>query len=351
MSAPKGLGWWVAFERAITDGPKAVDVQHAIDVCKATGAEWICVRASAGGNDDADLNAQSIAAYVAAGLQVVIWIFDYATSEAAELVDFKRYRDLGVTHAVLNAEYEYFAASEAQARGLVAKLRAMGFEWIAHAPPDYAGGRGDGPLKALDEVCDAIMPQTYAYEHNDQGHVHHIRAVMSLYSLRGFGPSKVWPILGGYRPRTRGYGADKKPLPTPPMADEANRVAADVVAGLDECERMGVPAPSIYTIDALHFINAAVGAAVLAAVTAWAEQRMPAKHEPGPSFPDTAATPITWADRAEQRAEHEVSTDPGTPRAKSTSSQRMKAVQVPPTEPPPVEPGAIIILDDEDPES
>jgi hypothetical protein len=302
-----GFGFWVAFERAISDGSKKVDLEKAIDICQSTGAEWIAVRASAGGNDDADLNAESIQAYHDAGIEPIIWIFDYAGRQQAELADFERFRKMGVTKAILNAEFEYIPASGDEARALVKAVRALGYEQVFHAPPCYAGARGDGALKVLDKECDKILPQVYAFEINDQGHVHHITSVMEGYAKRGYGPDKVSPILCSYRPKTRGYTKEGKPIPTPHMDNEPQRVAEDVVAGLKLCESMGISTMSIYSIDALHFIDQKVGDAVLAAVETWADQSPTTKASlhtpPGPSFPDTAANPIGRADRAEQEYE------------------------------------------------
>lgn len=300
LNVKSSLGWWVAFERAIDDGPKAVDLQKAIDVCKSTGAEWIAVRGGAGGHDDADLNAESIAAYREAGIEPIVWVFNYQRSQQAELDDFARFAKMGVTKAILNAEFEYIPASEAQARSLVQGVRDLGYEWVAHAPPDYAGGRGEGALAALDEVCDAILPQVYAFEHNDKGHLHHIAAVVELYAARGYGLDKVWPVLGSYRPRTRGYsknpttGKTDVPIPTARLTNEAERVSADVVAGLVDCFARGVRFPSIYSIDAMNFANhdRTVGEQTLAAVIKWYDEQHAIVAEPGVNLGDAGHVAI-----------------------------------------------------------
>lgn len=279
MSAPQGLGAWIAFEHAIDPGPKTADLARAVTICKAIGAEWIVLRTGAGSVPDADLSEASIFAFAAAGIRVFLWPFIYAGALEGELKILRRYRGLCVPGGrpivqgiVLNAEYQFMAgATVAEATTTVRRVREIGYEWVAHAPPDHAGGRGEGPLKTLDALCDAILPQTYAWEHNDLGHVHTIDKVLALYGARGLGLDKVWPILCTYRPRFRGKtpAPANVPIPTPPLANEAARVAGDIVAGLDRIDALGgCPAPSLYSIDGMQFASRpGVAEAVLAALT------------------------------------------------------------------------------------
>lgn len=324
MPAPRGFGWWIAFERTISPGPKSEDLRVAIEQCLATGARWVALRAGAGGNDDADLTEESIRAFDAAGIDVYLWIFPYPNTSTAELADWKRWRSVLrqgegssiradapvgtpiVQGAIINAEYEYQPASAAQARTLVQAIRSIGYDFVAHAPPDYLGAGVNQPLSdelvALDDVCDMIMPQIYSLEHSDEGSAHHVEQVMKGYAKRGLGPDIVCPIGSCYRPKVRGFetmrDADGKPIldekgkpktkprRTPSMPNEAQFVADDTIAFLDHPLVADCPAISLYTLDATHWINGD-GDLVVPAIAARAARLLerrrtdPAPMEPG----------------------------------------------------------------------
>lgn len=269
---PAGLGFYLAFEKAVDPGDKSRDLQVTIDRCLAAGATWIAPRAGAGGANDAAFDEKSVAAYIAAGLLVYPWIFPYPGREATVVSGFKRYFVAGAHGCIINAEFEYQPASAASARAMVAAIRTAWAEaqaerlqrglevtadecFIAHAPPDYLGAGIGHPLSdelvALDEVCDAIMPQTYAWEHDDRGHDFHVNRVMAGYAKRGLYADKVWPVGCTYRPKQRGG------KPTPAMDGEAARVGSDVIAFLDNAYVKACPAPSLYSLDAISWINGA----------------------------------------------------------------------------------------------
>lgn len=343
MSKPLGLGWWVAFERSIDAGPKAADLARAIAVCEATGARWVCLRAGDGGHPDSDLTEASILAFKEAGLQVFLWPFVYATALSGTLGILKHWRGLclrggapAVDGAILNAEFDFEKVAPAVARALVGDARAIGYDFVGHAPPDFAGGRGDGPFPVLDEACDAIFPQCYAFEHNDGGHVHTIDAVLSLYRKRGLSLAKVNPILCSYRPKARGRDSADHPIPTPPLAGEADLVARDVIAGLAHLDELGgCAAPSLYTIDAMTggwASRKGVGEAVLAALVARAKPVKQTAPDGALQLGNTDRVPATTiGDEAHRLAslhtlEDEPDTIPETRDAKSKSSDRLRAI-------------------------
>lgn len=313
---PRGLGGWVAFEASLDPGAKVRDLHVAIDRCAAAGMSWIAPRAGAGGNADAAFNDSSLEAYLAAGLVVLPWIFPYVGTEAKVVAIFKRWFVAGAHGAIINAEFEYQAATAAAARALVASIRTAWAEaqgerlrrglevvadeaFIAHAPPDYLGAGVGHPLSdelvALDEECDAIMPQIYAWEHDDRGHAYHVERVMAGYAKRGLFADRVWPVGCTYRPKTRGG------KPTPPLANEAQRVADDVRAFLAHPIVAACPAPSLYTLDAITWINGPADRVM---------EALRARRDTDPAPPDSQAD--TW---------------PGTPTAKS--SQSLRAVREP----------------------
>jgi hypothetical protein len=256
VSAPVGLGWWCAFESAIDKGNKERDLEVAIERCKVTGASWVALRGGDGSANDRDTNAESIKAFVDAGIDVFVWIFARPDRAAQESFGYKSFVDQGASGAIINAEFEYQKTSAIDARALVDAIRKAGVDWVAHAPPDYAGSANTNPWNALDEACDAVMPQVYAWEHNDSGHVSHLDEVKKRYLTKGTPIEKVWPILCSYRPKTRGFDAKTgKAIATPKMADEGLRVAQDLIAGLEHEWVKSAQAPSIYSLDAVTFIN------------------------------------------------------------------------------------------------
>jgi len=257
MSAPSGIGWWVAFESAIHPGDKQRDLETAIERCKLTGAEWVALRGGDGSANDRDTDARSIRAFIDAGISVFVWIFARPGRATQESFGYKHFVDMGASGAIINAEFEYQKTSAIDARALVDAIRDAGVGWVAHAPPDYAGSANTNPWNALDLVCDAVMPQVYAWEHNDEGHVAHLTRVRDRYLAKGTPIEKVWPILCAYRPKTRGFGRDGKALATPKIVDEAGHVASDLIEGLEHEWVRTSQAPSIYSLDAVTFINGA----------------------------------------------------------------------------------------------
>jgi len=320
---PRGLGGWVAFEASLDPGAKVRDLHVAIERCADAGITWIAPRAGAGGSADAAFDEASVEAYLAAGLLVFPWVFPYVGTERKVVGIFRRFFVAGAHGAIINAEFEYQPATAAAARALVASIRTAWAEaqaerlqrglevvadepFIAHAPPDYLGAGVGHPLSdelvALDEECDAILPQIYAWEHDDRGHVYHVERVMAGYAKRGLGPDRVWPIACTYRPKTRGFDTTGKPRPTPVMVNEAERIENDMVAFLAHPLVAACPAPSLYTLDAISWINGPSDR-VMAALRAHRDtDRSPAPDSDTP----------TW---------------PGTPTSKS--SQRLRAVTAP----------------------
>lgn len=296
--APHGLGFWIAFEASIDPGPKARDLAVAIDRCKRAGATWVALRAGAGGANDAHLSEASLRAFEAAGIDVYVWIFAYPATAAKEIAGYRRWFVAGAKGALINAEFEYQKASAADARALVAGIRQAWHEaqgerrlrgldpiadeaFVAHAPPDYLGaGVGHAlsdELVALDEVCDAIMPQVYAWEHDDRGHAFHLDRVMAGYAKRGLGLDRVWCVGCTYRPTKRG-GKTLTPLP-----DQQQRLAEDLAAFLDHPGVAACPAPSLYSLDAITWINGA-GDRVMAMLEERA-RRADTDRAPPPTLP------------------------------------------------------------------
>lgn len=258
-AAPRGLGWWVAFEAALSPGGEKEDLETGIERAKKTGASWVCLRAGDGTDNDKDFDLTSVRAWVDAGFDVYAWIFTRPDNTPREAAAYKRAYDKGCKGIVFNAEFEFLGETGDEARRLVEACRAYGIPFIAHAPPDYNGSENKEPWNALDAECDAILPQVYGPEHDDAGHVYHLTQVKKRYLDKGTPIHKVWPVLASYRPKTRGFtkGANGKMTarPTPPMTNEAQRVADDLLQGLGHEWVRSSLAPSIYSLDAISFIN------------------------------------------------------------------------------------------------
>lgn len=259
MNAPRGLGFWVAFEGAITPKGKAEDLRQAIEWCKLTGVTWVALRAGHGAQADRDLSPESIKAFLDAGIDPYVWIFAYQRTAQAEQAGYAHWFSVGAKGAIINAEFEYATATADDARRLVEGIRVAwdangtgGDSFVAHAPPDYLGAGLGHPLRsqlvALDDACDLIMPQVYAWEHDDKGHAYHLDRIAQAYDRRGY-TEKLAPIGCTYRPKMRGG------KPTPYLEDEPTRVAADVIAFLDHASVKACPCPSLYTLDAIGWIN------------------------------------------------------------------------------------------------
>lgn len=301
MELPYGLGGYVAFERTMhPSGNKNDDLVEVVKLCDLMGMSWIAPRAGAGGNSDAAFDEVSAGYYIGKGKKVYPWVFPYKGTEKAVVALFKRHFLGGAQGCIINAEFEYQSATYSEAKFLVKLIHegwaeAQGefvrtgrsvvadLPFIGHAPPDYLGaGVGHAlsdELVALDEVCDAIMPQVYAFEHNDMGHKFHLERVAEGYRKRGFeisGPeSKLWWIGCTYRPKTRGG------KPTPLMVNEAEIVAKDVIAFLDHELVRGCRAPSLYSLDATKWINGKDDR-VVSAVAEWHRQIVTVEQVPSP---------------------------------------------------------------------
>lgn len=300
MIKPQGLGLWIAFEQSIDPGIKMRDLAVAVERLRRAGAGWVAPRAGAGSANDAAFDEVSARAYLATGRTLLPWIFPYKGTEARVVAGFRRYFVAGAHGCIINAEFEYQPATAADARGLVRSIRTawteaqgersrLGLEvtadepFIAHAPPDYLGAgvghRLSDELVALDEECDAIMPQVYAYEHDDSGHVHHLENVARGYEKRGVPFAKVWWVGCSYRPLVRG---GKKLGPMDPQ-----KIADDVIAFLDHELVRACPAPSLYSLDAISWINGSTDR-VMAALEARALRlAAPLPADGAPTAPET----------------------------------------------------------------
>lgn len=301
MTAPSGLGMWIAYRPA-----------GAVELLRLIGAAWVAPRAGFNGWNDGGLREEHLRAYRAAGLGVFPWIYPTPGGIKSSVAGLVALWETGFCDGlILDAEAEWCGPDAARnaldADAFVQELRAKcPGAWIGHAPMDYLAYHPTFPWSQFGKL-DAVMPQVYAYEHGDHGHVHHVEAVerqWAAFELAHPGQPPRWPIGCTYRPKTRGYDAAGKPIPLPAWPDQGVRVAADVAAFLDHPLVSAAAAPSLYSLEACP-------PEVIAMLAARART-----VEVQPTQPDTAAVPLGWQDRAEARA---AETEPAPPGSKPSA--------------------------------
>jgi hypothetical protein len=302
VGAPSGLGFWIAYKPL-----------NAAVLLKQAGASWVAPRAGFNGWNDPGLMARNfdgsfkmsasvekLKEYKDAGLALYPWIYPNMIGWHSALEGFGALWDTGLCDGLLvDAEAEWcgpdaaYNAQEARAFVLGLRTRCPG-AWIAHAPMDYLANHPTFPWVEFGEL-DAVMPQIYAYEHDDRGHAFHLERVEAQWAAwEAKHPEATkprWPIGCTYRPKARGYTKEGKPIPLTPWPDQGARVAADVVAFLDHPLVVAAQAPSLYSLEASP-------SEVLQALA----DRVPGRPEPLLTHPETAANPLGWQDRAEQAA-------------------------------------------------
>jgi hypothetical protein len=295
MKKLSGRGAWIAFEDAVTPQGRAADIAETVRRAKQLGAAWVALRLGNAGVRDggSHINGKPAMDLVDAlrseNIDLAGWLFEYQKWPEASRAIWRDWSPL-LSAAIINAEFEYLDATEEMAKRLVGDLRGMGYEEVSHAPPDYAGGRGDGAMKYLDELCDRILPQVYSYEHDDSGAPYHLARIKALYEKRGL-LAKVSPVGCTYRPFVRG-GRKLSPI-----GDEA--VASDVVKFLDDAWTLTTEIPSLYSIDAPSFAGEG-RAAVFSAVEAYDGAHPYRGRVDGPT--DTDPTPPALRGEPEEQA-------------------------------------------------
>ncbi|CAN5620663.1 hypothetical protein BH09MYX1_BH09MYX1_13240 [soil metagenome] len=250
-NSPCGFGYWVAFANAMTPSPLAQDVEETCRILQALGAGWIAPRAGMDGWNDGGLTLSALASYKQLGIDVYPWIYTrpqgiQATVDAA----LKLLETGNVDGIILDAEAEYLAESGAATRLADAIRAAVDDAWVAHAPLDNIALHPTFPWREIvvgsaephePPRLDAVMPQLYAWEHNDAGHAAWQQKCEPQWTAwERANPQAAVPrswIGACYRPKLRG-GSSTPALPLQTVVD-------DVVAF-----RTSNPRGSLYAIDA-----------------------------------------------------------------------------------------------------
>lgn len=166
MSAPQGLGVWIAFRHRVGS------VADAARKCVELGAQWVAPRAGDGTLNDAAFVADpaaEIAAYKATGLRVYPWLYSRPSTWRSEVEAFRRLVAAGADGILIDGEIEWANhAAEAVAYGKALRA-AVGDVWVADCPWPMIGYHGDYPCAEFAAFVDARCPQVYWSEINSAG--------------------------------------------------------------------------------------------------------------------------------------------------------------------------------------
>lgn len=283
MIAPSGLGIWIAYEP-----------QNAADRCVDIGAAWVAPRAGLNGWQKSSLSKDSLVRYKHRGLKVYPWIYPTMDGWKSSVAGFVDLWDTELCDGlIVDAEAEWCGPDRAfnalEADAFVQELRDRCPDaFIAHAPMDYLNYHPTFPWAQFGKL-DAVMPQTYFFEHDDRGAAHNLEGVEAQWiAWEESNPSAKkprWPIGCTYRPRQR-LKQDLAPLPI-------ERIVAEVAAFLDHPLVRAAAAPSLYSLEAAP-----------PEVIAMLAERVRTREVP-PTQPDTAPTDPYLVDRLESALESE----------------------------------------------
>jgi hypothetical protein len=250
-TVPEGFGYWVAFADNVTPSPLAQDVAETCRLLKALDAGWIAPRAGMDGWNDGALTREALAAYKRSGFGVYPWIYTRPSGVAATVAAAVALVATGdVDGIILDAEAEYIDAPGPAVK-LADELRAaLPDVFLAHAPLDNIAFHPRFPWREIvrgsaksgePARLDAVMPQLYAWEHDDSGHAawqSKCEGQWSAWEAKNPDAAVARRWIGCcYRPATRG-GRATKPRPI-------EEIARDVVAFRSEN-----PEGSLYALDA-----------------------------------------------------------------------------------------------------
>lgn len=165
MSAPVGLGMWIAYWKNAGRG----DVYNVIPQCHRAGIKWLAIRCNSG-NERANMK-WVLPILKSEGIEVYSWKYTTPKDPDVQVAIVKECFDDGVAGHIINPEVEWEAeGSEAAAQTFLTKLRnALPAEYIGYAPMDCPAYHPKFPYSIFNTHCDSAMPQTYWTEHDDKG--------------------------------------------------------------------------------------------------------------------------------------------------------------------------------------
>lgn len=165
MSAPEGLGMWIAFWKNADRG----DIRNIIPRCHRSGISWLAIRCNSG-NERANFK------FVAPQLQdegIAVYSWKYTTMKDLDVQTaiIQECFDDGAEGHIINPEVEWEQDnSSLEAFNWLSKVREkLPDSYIAYAPMDCPGFHPKFPYSTFNSFCDAAMPQTYWTEHDDKG--------------------------------------------------------------------------------------------------------------------------------------------------------------------------------------
>lgn len=268
MISPRML--WVAFPSMLGGYEKICDLADAL------GFDAIAPRAGEGLGDGTfapSLKPAEVNAIKKRGKKVYPWIFSRPQAVLAEVLAFGQYEDAGADACIIDAELPWDRDPNARdhARLYGDKLRGEVLVPIYDAPWPAIAWHPGYPEAEFGVFVDGRLVQSYWTEIGWSA-----RKTLDVMREQWAGrDSRLLPIGVTYGRKEMARWGSKQLPPGEITEAELRSVAAEITGGWYSAE--------------------AAGAGVLATIV----DELRPRHEPGPSFPDTPATPIGWEIRSE----------------------------------------------------
>ena len=193
-------GYWIAYP--------PIDTDKLIANLKELSCSWVALRIS-----ENVLLPNTIKLIESLKNNFKVFVWKYCLPDNAD-VTAKTYMQLEALQCldgyIIDAEAEFNSKREA-AKTLVGRIReVVGNSWLAHAPFALPIWHDTFPYAEFAAVCDAVMPQLYAWEFSDNGYKYWIPKYEEqwLKFELNFPEAKKprYPIGCSYRPLTRILG-------------------------------------------------------------------------------------------------------------------------------------------------
>jgi len=168
MTAPSGLGMWIAYFDAADRGNPSLIIPR----CHRSGIRWLAIRANRAA-ERANIAAVT-KQFQSEGIEVYSWKYCYPGKPVTELAAISQCVDAGVAGHILNPEIEWKSQGNrlygSQATELCDAVRAKHPDlYLSYSPFALPGYHFDYPYEAFHAGCDSVMPQMYWTEMNGRG--------------------------------------------------------------------------------------------------------------------------------------------------------------------------------------
>jgi len=246
MTAPRGLGLWIAF-------PSNALAQHGgtwdeLGACmRELGISWLAIRGGGSGARDAahwsaPIARAAIASLHDAGIAVYVWWYSVPSAASREVALAGAFLEDGVDGLIVDAEAEW-SGQGAAATAFGAALRAeLGADvYLAHAPFAWLSLHQDWPYAEFAAFTDGVHPQCYWTELRHGSYAEMAASALTDWDrLVAVGDARA----RGYAPIGCTYGRESAYARTAPGLF----VAADLELFLARYQ--GLDALSLYSLEA-----------------------------------------------------------------------------------------------------